>query len=82
LPRWPTPTTRLPFSRSLATSGAKSESDEAMTTTCGRSASVRSIASTASAMSVEFLPAARLTMGRMPRRLNAPWCLTADSAVQ
>jgi hypothetical protein len=33
-------------------------------------------------MSVEFLPAARLTIGRIDKRLKAAWCLTADSAVQ
>lgn len=76
------PTTRQPFSRRRATSGAKSLSDEAITTTSGRSAVARSIASTASAMSVEFLPAARFTIGRMPSFLKACWCFTADSAVQ
>ena len=76
------PTTRQPFSRSRATSGAKSESDDAMATTSGRSASTRSMASTASAMSVEFLPVARLTMGLIDRRLNTAWCLSALSAVQ
>ncbi len=74
--------TRQPFSRRRDTSGAKSESDDAITTTSGLSLVARSIASTASAMSVEFLPAARFTIGRMPRRLNAAWCFTADSAVQ
>ena len=76
------PRTTQPFSRRRCTSGAKSLSDEAITTTSGRSASTRSMASTASAMSVLFLPAARLTMGLMPRRLKAAWLATALSAVQ
>ena len=76
------PQTRQPFSRSRSTSGEKSESDETITTTSGRSATTRSIASTASAMSVEFLPAARLTIGRIECVLNSLRCLTAASAVQ
>ena len=76
------PRTTQPFSRRRCTSGAKSLSLLAMTTTSGRSASTRSMASTASAMSVLFLPAARLTMGLMDSRLNTAWCLTALSAVQ
>ena len=76
------PRTTQPFSRRRCTSGAKSLSDEAITTTSGLSDSTRSMASTAIAMSVLFLPAARLTMGLMPRRLKAAWLATALSAVQ
>ena len=76
------PSTRQPFSRRRITSGAKSESDETITTTSGRSAITRSIASTASAMSVEFLPVDTLTMGRIDSALNSLRCFTADSAVQ
>ena len=82
LPNWPTPRTRQPFSRRRLTSGAKSESEEAITTTSGRSASTRSSASTARAMSVEFLPADKFTIGLISKRLNTSWCFTALSAVQ
>ncbi|MCY1375977.1 hypothetical protein D9M69_634310 [compost metagenome] len=76
------PQTRQPFSRSRITSGAKSESDDTSTTTSGRSAITRSMASTASAMSVLFLPADRFTMGRTDSRLNSAWRFTAISALQ
>ena len=76
------PSTRQPFSRRRITSGAKSESLDTITTTCGRSASTRSIASTASEMSVEFLPVDRLTMGRIECALNSFRFANADSAVQ
>ena len=76
------PQTRQPFSRRRITSGAKSESEDTSTTSSGRSATTRSIASTASAMSVEFLPAARLTIGRTESRLKSACCLSAVSALQ
>ena len=76
------PSTRQPFSRRRMTSGAKSESDDTITTTAGGCAATSSMASTASAMSVAFLPVERLTMGRIEWRLKNCWCLHAVSAVQ
>ena len=76
------PQTRQPFSRSRITSGAKSESEDTSTTMSGRSAITRSMASTASAMSVLFLPAERLTIGRTDSRLNRACCFSAVSALQ
>ena len=64
------------------TSGAKSESDETITTTAGGCTATSSMASTASAMSVAFLPVDRLTMGRIEWRLKNCWCFSAVSAVQ
>ena len=82
LPSCPMPSTRQPFSRRRMTSGAKSESDDTITTTAGGCVATRSMASTASAMSVAFLPVERLTMGRIEWRLKNCWCFSAVSAVQ
>ena len=76
------PSTRQPFSRRRITSGAKSESDDTITTRSGRSVTTMSIASTASAMSVEFLPVDRLTIGRIEWRLKSGRLASASSVVQ